>query len=74
MPQKVGEFKISANGLIRVGRRIHGALIAFKAANPVILPKTHPATVLIVRYYHQILGHAGREYVAISHAPAFLDP
>ena len=50
-------------GLIRVGGRIHRAPIAFEAAHPVILPKAHPVTALIVRYYHHILGHAGREHV-----------
>ena len=54
---------ISANGLIRVGGRIYREPIAFKAANPVNLPKPHPVTVLIVRYYHHILGHAEREHV-----------
>ena len=54
---------ILSNGLIRVGGRIHRAPIAFEAAHPVILPKAHPVTALIVRYYHHILGHAGREHV-----------
>ena len=54
---------ISTNGLIRVGGRIYREPIAFKGANPVNLPKAHPVTVLIVRYYHHILGHAEREHV-----------
>ena len=28
-----------------------------------ILPKSHHVSVLIVRYYHRVLGHAGREHV-----------
>ena len=28
-----------------------------------ILPKSHHVSVLIVRYYHHVLGHAGREQV-----------
>ena len=51
---------ILSNGLIRVGGRIQRAPIAFEAAHPVILPKAHPVTALIVRH---ILGHAGREHV-----------
>ena len=46
-----------------VGGRIHQAPIAFDAANPMILPKSHHVSVLIVRYYHRLLGHAGREHV-----------
>ena len=36
--------------------------ITFEAAHPVIPPKSSPVSVLIVRYYHQVLGHAGREH------------
>ena len=39
------------------------APITFEAAHPVILPKSSPVSVLIVRYYHHVLGHAGREHV-----------
>ena len=28
-----------------------------------VLPKAHPVFVLIVRYYHHVLGHAGREHM-----------
>lgn len=54
---------ILTDGIIRDGGRIHHALITFEAAHPVILPKSSPVSVLIVRYYHQVLGHAGREHV-----------
>ena len=37
--------------------------LPFEAAHPVILPKSSPVSVLIVRYYHHVLGHAGREHV-----------
>lgn len=47
---------ILTDGIIRDGGRIHHA-------HPVILPKSSPVSVLIVRYYHQVLGHAGREHV-----------
>ena len=49
--------------IIRVGGRVHRAPIAFEAAHPMVLPKAHPVSVLIVRYYHHVLGHAGREHV-----------
>lgn len=54
---------ILTDGIIRDGGRIHHAPITFEAAHPVILPKSSPVSVLIVRYYHQVLGHAGREHV-----------
>ena len=54
---------ILVNDVIRVGGRIHRAPIAFEAAHPVVLPKSHPVSTLIVRYYHHILGHSGREHV-----------
>ena len=54
---------ILIDDIIRVGGRIHRALIAFKAAHPMVLPKSHHVSILIVRYYHYVLGHAGREHV-----------
>ncbi|XP_068748988.1 uncharacterized protein [Montipora capricornis] len=54
---------ILVNDVICVGGRIHRAPIAFEAAHTVVLPKSHPVSTLIVRYYHHILGHSGREHV-----------
>ena len=54
---------ILIDDVIRVGRRIHRAPIAFKAAHPMVLPKSHHMSMLIVCYYHYVLGHAGREHV-----------
>ena len=54
---------ILVDDVIHVGRRIHRAPIAFEAAHNVVLPKSHPVSTLIVRYYHHILGHSGREHV-----------
>ncbi|XP_067030727.1 uncharacterized protein [Acropora muricata] len=51
------------DGVIRVGGRIHRAPLAFKAAHPMVLPKFHHVSILIVRYYHYVLGYAGREHV-----------
>ena len=52
---------ILIDDVISVEGRIHRAPIAFKAAHPMVLPKSHPVSMLIVRYYHYVLGHAGRE-------------
>ena len=54
---------ILIDDIIRVGGRIRRAPIAFDAAHPMILPKSLHVSVLIVRYYHRVLGHAGREHV-----------
>jgi len=50
-------------GTIRVGGRIHHTSIPFDAIHPMLLLKDHPISTLIVRYYHETLGHAGREHV-----------
>ena len=50
-------------GTVRVGGRIRHASIPFDAVHPMLLPKDHPISTLIVRYYHETLGHAGREHV-----------
>ena len=44
---------------IRVGGRTHRAPIAFKAAHQMVLPKSHHVSMLIVRYYHYVLGYEG---------------
>lgn len=54
---------ILVDGIIQVGGRIHHAPITFEAAHPMILPKSHHESALIVRYYHHVLGHVGREHV-----------
>ena len=54
---------ILIDDIIRVGGRIRRAPIAFDAAHPMILPKSYHVSVFIVRYYHRVLGHAGREHV-----------
>ena len=51
------------DGIIRVGGRIRNAPLPPDAVHPMILPKDHPVAALIVRFYHQFLGHAGREHV-----------
>ena len=50
-------------GTIRVGGRIRHASIPFDAVHPMLLPKEHPITTLIVPYYYKALGNAGREHV-----------
>ena len=43
------------DGLLRVGGRL--------PTHPIILPKHHYVVDLIIRHYHSVAGHAGREHV-----------
>ena len=54
---------ILIDDVIRVGGRIRNAPLPLDALHPMILPKEHYISTLIIRYNHQILGHAGREHV-----------
>ena len=54
---------ILVDGVVRVGGRIRNGPLPFEAKHPMIVPKEHPIAELIVRYYHKVLGHAGREHV-----------
>ena len=56
-------FPVLIEGTIRVGGRVRHAPIPFDAIHPMILPRDHPVSTLIVRHYHEYLGHAGREHV-----------
>ena len=49
--------------LLRVGGRLRRASIPEDAKHQVIVPKRHHVTELIVRHYHEMSGHSGREYV-----------
>ncbi|GFW37837.1 integrase catalytic domain-containing protein [Trichonephila clavipes] len=47
----------------RVGGRLPHANLAYGHKHPILLPKRHILTDLIVRHYHQILLHAGTQLV-----------
>ena len=50
------------NGLLHVGRRLEHAPIENDAKHPIILPKRHNVTKLIIQYYHRASAHSGIEY------------
>ena len=54
---------VMINGLLRVGGRLRNTPIKEEAKYPVLLPKTHHLTNLIVRHYHETSGHSGVEHV-----------
>lgn len=51
------------DGVLRVGGRLRRASLPQDAKHQIILPKNHHVTNLIVRHYHLVSGHSGREYV-----------
>jgi len=51
------------DGLIRVGGRLALAPVPSESKRPILLPRDHPVTELIVREVHQTTaGHSGREH------------
>ncbi|XP_063968669.1 uncharacterized protein LOC135157358 [Lytechinus pictus] len=55
--------KVFDDGLIHVGGRLQHASVDNKTKHPIILPKMHHVVRLIIRQYHQMSGHSGREHV-----------
>ena len=54
---------LDASGILRVGGRLRHANIAYDHKHPILLPKRHILTDLIVRHYHETLLHAGPQLV-----------
>ena len=54
---------IMDDGVLRVGGRISRAPIAPDAMNPMILPKHHHVTTILICYVHERNGHSGVEQV-----------
>ncbi|GIY59832.1 reverse transcriptase [Caerostris darwini] len=51
------------SGILRVGGRLRHTNIAYGHKHPILLPKRHILTDLIVRHYHEILLYAGSQLV-----------
>lgn len=51
------------NGILHVGGRMRSANLSDRTKCPIILPKGHHVTHLIIRSVHVRLGHAGRTHV-----------
>ncbi|KAL9978795.1 hypothetical protein ACROYT_G016358 [Oculina patagonica] len=54
---------IMSDGVLRVGGRISKAPISPDAMNPMILPKNHHITTILICYVHERNGHCGVEQV-----------
>ncbi|XP_012145356.2 uncharacterized protein LOC105663061 [Megachile rotundata] len=50
---------IDGKGILRVGGRLQNAAIPFDEKHPILLPKNHPITVLIIRNAHLEGHHLG---------------
>ncbi|GIY24236.1 reverse transcriptase [Caerostris darwini] len=57
---------LNNSGIFRVSGRLRHANIAYGHKHPILLPKRHILTNLIVRYYHEILLYAGPQLVQSS--------
>ncbi|XP_063917191.1 uncharacterized protein LOC135132905 [Zophobas morio] len=61
---------IDMQGIIRVGGRLRNANLSFDKKHPIILPKNHPLTKMIIRHFHIVNLHAGAQatLAAIRHS------
>lgn len=50
---------IDNDGLIRVGGRIRHSDLSLNEKHPIIIPKSHPVTTILIDYYHEKYLHAG---------------
>ncbi|XP_046868719.1 uncharacterized protein LOC124461206 [Drosophila willistoni] len=50
---------IDKDGLLRVGGRLHHSQLSTEAKHPVLLPKSHRITKLILEYEHRVNLHPG---------------
>lgn len=48
------------NGILRVGGRLRRSSLPLAEKHPVILPKAHHISKLLIRHYHQEVHHQGR--------------
>ncbi|XP_072035816.1 uncharacterized protein [Amphiura filiformis] len=51
------------DGILRVGRRLRNAPIPDRVKHPMILPKNHHVSNLIIRHTHEHVNHQGRNHV-----------
>ncbi|XP_068246890.1 uncharacterized protein [Palaemon carinicauda] len=59
---KLDPFLDSEDGLLKVGGRIRRSDIPQSAKHPILLPKKHHVTTLLIRHEHELLAHSGRNH------------
>ena len=63
------------NGLLRVNGRLQSAPIADNVKHPIIIPRDHHVTSLIIRHVHEVeCRHSGREYTLSALRRHYLVP
>ncbi|XP_066955788.1 uncharacterized protein [Macrobrachium rosenbergii] len=60
---KLDPFLDSEDGLLKVGGRIRKSDIPQSARHPILLPKKHHVTTLLIQHEHELLAHSGRNHV-----------
>ena len=50
---------IKVRGILRVGGRLQRSALPAEERHPIILPRRHHLTVLVILHYHVLEGHAG---------------
>ncbi|KAJ0169971.1 hypothetical protein K1T71_014577 [Dendrolimus kikuchii] len=68
---------IDEDGLIRVGGRLELSNLPFAAKHPVLLPKSHKLTSLIIDYHHKLHCHIGAtalQAILQQNGPSKLSP
>ncbi|XP_038050892.1 uncharacterized protein LOC119724042 [Patiria miniata] len=55
--------KINSEGVMCVGGRLKNSKLQTQEKHPVILPKKNHIVELLVRHFHAVSGHSGREHV-----------
>ena len=50
-------------GIVRVGGRLHQSNLSSKEKHPVILPKNHHVSKLLLRFYHEEVHHQGHQII-----------
>lgn len=53
---------VDANGLLRVGGRLSHSDLQSEAKNPLIMPRQHHITDLLIRHHHERLCYQGRHF------------
>lgn len=52
---------VDEDGILRVGGRLQRSDLTFEERHPVLLPKNHHLSKLLIRYYHEKVHHQGRQ-------------
>lgn len=57
--RKLSPF-LDDSGILRVGGRLRRSKMTMETKHPVLLPKHHRLTDLIISHYHELVGHLGQ--------------